>query len=237
MLLNESNVQGGDEGRVTWWWNMAIRKHICLVSPGEEAKQVVGSTCSVLWCAQSWSAQIKTEFEDHNVAHGQEQGLLLYFYHFIKVYPWIFFCWKIYCCFSRLSPKAQGYQPAVAWPSSFCCVLCCGMPCYNLKNWHHLLPDLVLSFSLCSQSERENCVFSPQPLPIFKTLPHPPGRQHGRPAVYHPPLSIVPGTSLLATVHTTITFKPLGFTFCTDINWTPSEERSEKKKGPCVVEG
>lgn len=91
MLLNESNVQGGEEGRVTWWWNMAIRKHTCLVSPGEEAKQVVGSTCSVLWCAQSWSAQIKTEFEDHNVAHGQEQGLLLYFYHFIKVYPWIFF--------------------------------------------------------------------------------------------------------------------------------------------------
>lgn len=61
--------------------------------------------------------------------------------------------------------QVRGYPPAAARPFCFCCALCWGMPCHNLKDWNGLQPDLSLSPPLYVFSPREQvkCLFSFQP--------------------------------------------------------------------------
>lgn len=62
------------------------------------------------------------------------------------------------------------------WLSSFWFVVWWGMPCYNLRNWHGLRPDLALSLSLFAfKVNKKIACFIPCP-------PPPPCGQHSWPS-------------------------------------------------------
>lgn len=111
----------------------------------------------------------------------------------------------ILCFFSS---QVQEYHPAMDWLSSFWCAVWWGMPCYNLKNWHGLRPDLALSLFALKVNEIIAC-FIPSPTHTHNTHT----MRTAQLALISLPLLLLHPAHCYSPLYTPVTFKPVGLPF------------------------